>query len=57
MRKKTEFEKLLILDAATNRRNKMKAFDQMLRAWHGGVQNGAMYALRLFRKHKKDGRL
>jgi hypothetical protein len=55
-RKRTEFETLLILDAAANRRMR-KVAGHALKAWHSGVQNGTMYALRLFRKHKKEGRL
>jgi hypothetical protein len=56
VRKKTDFEKLLIRDAASNRRMR-NAADTALRAWHRGVMNGDLYALRLFRKHKRDGRM
>jgi hypothetical protein len=56
-RKRTEFEELLIRDAWASRRYKMTLSDPIFKVWHHGVQNGDLYALILFRKHKKQGRL
>jgi hypothetical protein len=56
-KKRTDFEELLIRDAWTNRRYKMSSRDPLLKHWLSGVQNGDLYALRLFRKHKKQERL
>jgi hypothetical protein len=57
MRKKTDFEKLLIIDAWSSRRKSRTLGDEKLIAWLNGVKNAELYAIRLFRKHKRQGRI
>jgi hypothetical protein len=57
MSKRTEFERLLILDAWGSRHQRMLGYTTETKAWYSGIQNGDLFALRLFRKHKKEGRL
>jgi hypothetical protein len=56
-KKRTEFEQLLVIDAWSCRIRSRTLRDPQLKVWNDGIKNGDLYALRLFRQHKKEGRL
>jgi hypothetical protein len=55
--KRTEFIKLLIIDAWSSRRRSRTLRDEKLIAWLDGIKNADLCAIRLYRKHKRQGRL